>query len=191
MSAPAGDYWTRARHPWSCVLFVLPLLAIYEVGLYALSSTPETVLRNGADVWVRSGLAWAGLSPSCAAPVVLLLILLVWTLLYREERPRDPLGVWIGMTVESATFAAVLYGASQGLWPILYSLNGMLDSAGGTVPVLGLRPMLNQVSGSDGPDPAVAQLLRYVGAGIYEEALFRLLLFSGLLTAFKDRKSVV
>ena len=26
-----GDYWARPRHPWSCVLFVLPLLMIYEV----------------------------------------------------------------------------------------------------------------------------------------------------------------
>jgi hypothetical protein len=184
MSAPAGDYWTRARHPWSCILFVLPLLAIYEVGLYSLSSTPETVLRNGADVWVRSGLAWAGLSPSCAAPVVLLLILLAWTLLYREERPREPLSVWIGMTVESAALAAVLYGASQGLWPILYSLSGMLDGAGAKVPALGFGSLLSQVSGSDAPEPAVANLVRYVGAGIYEEALFRLLFFSGLLTAF-------
>jgi membrane protease YdiL (CAAX protease family) len=184
MSAAADDYWARARHPWSCVLFVLPLLAVYELGLYSLSPSSETVLRNGADVWMRSGLASAGLSPSCAAPLVLLLILAAWTLFYREERPRDPLGVWVGMTVESTTLAAVLYGASQGLWPVLYSLCGMLDGAGGHVPALVLRPSLSLGSGSDAADPAVANLVRYVGAGIYEEALFRLLFFSGLLTAF-------
>ena len=54
MSQAGGDYWSRPRHPWSCVLFVLPLLAIYEVGLHFLGPTPVAALRNGADVWLRS-----------------------------------------------------------------------------------------------------------------------------------------
>ena len=30
MSPPGGDYWAKTRHPWSCVVFVVPLLAVYE-----------------------------------------------------------------------------------------------------------------------------------------------------------------
>jgi Type II CAAX prenyl endopeptidase Rce1-like len=183
MFTPGGAYWTATRHPWSCVLFVLPLLAIYEVGLYFLGPTPVATLRNGADVWLRTGLAAVHISPTYGAPVVLLVILLAWTLLYREARPHDPLGVWIGMTVESIVFAALLYGISQGVWPLLNSLGGMLDGGSGKTPSLDVAPCLGTVSGPNAPAPALVNLVRYFGAGIYEETLFRLLFFSGLLAA--------
>src|SRR5262249_23206098 len=41
-----------------------------------------------------------------------------------------------------------------------------------------------EISGSQAPDPTVVDLVRYCGAGIYEETLFRLWFFSGLLAAF-------
>src|SRR5947209_8613475 len=113
------EYWAKPRHPWSCVLFVVPLLALYEMGLYSLSPTPVASLRNGADVWLRSSLAAAGLSPIYGAPVVLVLILLAWTLLYREERPKDPVGVWVGMAVESVVWAVLFCALSRGLWPFI------------------------------------------------------------------------
>jgi membrane protease YdiL (CAAX protease family) len=178
MSQAGGDYWSRPRHPWSCVLFVVPLLAIYEVGLHFLGPLPVATLRNGADVWLRSGLAAAGIAPAYGSPVLLVLILLAWTLFYREPRPDDPISVWIGMTVESVVLAGVLYGASQALWPFLDSVSGALEGRNATVPALSFA--------SEGrvPDPRVASLVRYLGAGIYEETLFRLLLLSALLAAF-------
>ena len=113
----AAPYWPATRHPWSCVLFVLPLLVVYEVGIYCLGPLPVDTLRNGADQWLRSGLAAAGIAPWYAAPVILLLILLAWTLLYREKRPADPVGVWMGMGLESVVFAALLFGASRAFGP--------------------------------------------------------------------------
>jgi membrane protease YdiL (CAAX protease family) len=179
-----GEYWPRPRHPWSCVLFVLPLLMIYEVGLHFLGPTPVANLRNGADVWLRSSLASVGVAPAYGAPVALLLLMLTWTLLYREQRPRDPVGVWIGMNVESVIFAAFLYVASQGLWPLLQTLGGVLDDRHAKTPVLELARRAYEVSGPPVAEPALVNLVRFVGAGIYEEALFRLVLLSGLLAAF-------
>jgi hypothetical protein len=176
-----GEYWTATRHPWSCLLFVVPLLAIYEAALYFMGPTPADSLRNGADVWLRSGLAAAGVSATYGAPVLVLLILLAWTLLYREPSPQDPVGAWIGITVESVVLAAVLYGLSRGLWPCLTWLGGVMEGHSATVPALALaRP----VAPHNSPEPALVSLVRYLGTGIYEETLFRLLLFSGLLAAF-------
>jgi hypothetical protein len=175
----AGPYWPATRHPWSCVLFVLPLLVIYEVGLYFLGPMPVEPLRSGADQWLRSGLAAAGIAPLYGAPVILLLILLAWALFYRENRPSDPLGVWMGMAVESAIFAAVLFGVSRGLWPWFRSLGGMLE---GQNVAPSLAAPLAIESMADGR-PTLATLVRYCGAGIYEETLFRLLFFSALLAA--------
>ena len=46
MPTEADHYWIATKHPWACVLFVLPLLATYEIGLYALG---QYDLRNGAE----------------------------------------------------------------------------------------------------------------------------------------------
>lgn len=161
MFPTSGEYWTATRHPWSCVLFVVPLLLAYEIGLYLLGPVPSSELRNGADVWLRAGLAGAGIRAVYAAPVILVVILLAWTMLYRESRPKDPVGVWAGMTVESVIYAGAMCGVSRAIWPMM----GALD-----------------VSAS--AHPALLHLIRYIGAGLYEEMLFRLLLFSGFLAAF-------
>jgi membrane protease YdiL (CAAX protease family) len=122
-------------------------------------------------------------APAYGAPVALVLLMLAWTLLYREQRPRDPVGVWIGMNVESVVFAAFLYAASQGLWPLLQSLGGVLEGRHARTPVLWVR-FLHEVAGPPAPEPALVNLVRYLGAGIYEEMLFRLVFLSGLLAAF-------
>jgi Type II CAAX prenyl endopeptidase Rce1-like len=179
-----GDYWAATRHPWSCVLFVVPLLLIYEIGLYFLGPTPVALLRNGADIWLRAGLASAGVSPVYGAPVILLLILLAWTLLYREARPHDPVGVWVGMTVESVVFAALLYAFSQALWPYIQSLCGVLEGRSARMAAAALALPSSDAAGPRASEPALVNLVRYVGAGIYEESIFRLLLFSGLLAIF-------
>lgn len=156
------EYWEATRHPWACVLFVLPLLVLYEVGLFLCGPTAPEHLRNGADVWLRLGLAAAGVSPLYGAPLFLLLALLGWALIYRGPAPRDWFGAWAGMLVESALFAACLYGLSVGLWPLLHVLPAVsLEHASTT-------------------EPALQYIVRYLGAGIYEETVFRLLLFSGL-----------
>lgn len=176
-----GSYWSATRHPWSCALFVVPLLALYEVGVYCLGPTPAMEVRNGADTWLRSGLASAGLSAAYAAPILVLLILLAWTLLVREKTPPDPIGVWIGMAIESVAFAGVLYGMSQAVGPLMHSVSGLWDGRTGRLTRLAMPPLTDNFHGA-GPD--YNQLVRYLGAGIYEETLFRLLLFSGLVMAF-------
>ena len=51
-----------SRHPWPCLLFLLPLLAAYELGVHRLSGGQPDALRNGADSWLRQGFAALGLS---------------------------------------------------------------------------------------------------------------------------------
>lgn len=160
-----GDrtYLTATRHPWAAALFVVPLLAVYEAGVFAQgTATPPEQLRNGADLWLRGLLAAVGLSPLYAGPLLLLGLLLVWSWLRRRDRPRELLGVWLGMACESVIFAVVLWALSQGLLPLLNHLHVYLHAGG------------------EG-DPAVTDFFCFLGAGIYEETLFRLLLFSGLV----------
>lgn len=176
MPNPDEHYWSATKHPWACVLFVLPLLAIYEFSLHVGAlGTPED-LRNGADAWLRALLADVGIPPLYGAPCLLLVVLLLWGLLQREDRPLDKLGVWVGMTVESAIYALVLMGLSQGVWQLLLRADLVFGRPSGRAVTL-----LQWSASAGSPEWMWAQVISYLGAGIYEETLFRLLLFAGLL----------
>jgi hypothetical protein len=160
MPAGRGGYLAEARHPWACVLFVLPLLAAYEAGILLQGAAQQEFCRNGADLWFRSLLGQAGLRQWFWAPALLTVALVGWAWLRRRDRPRELGGVWLGMMLESAVLAVGLWGACYLVWPLL-------------------QPAQIRSAASD-CHPAVERMLSFAGAGIYEEALFRLLLLSAL-----------
>jgi hypothetical protein len=152
-----SSYFQATRHPWSCLLFLVPLLLLYEAGVLGLGGGQAESLRNGADAWVRWGLESFGLAQFYWAPIFIIGTLLLWSLARMGDRPSDFVGVWIGMALESVVLAL-------GLWLLSRQLGPLLEQ-------WGIR--LNW-----GPDrQALGRVVTYVGAGIYEELLFRLLLF--------------
>jgi hypothetical protein len=152
-------YFGASRHPWPSFVFIFPLIVIYEVGVICLGGTENETLRNGADYWLRCGLRLIGLKFFWVPPVLLLLVFLIWNYARWSDRPGDMVGVLSGMGIESVCFALGLWGLSRILAPLMRSLGYELA----------LPP---------GVDSALRQLVPYVGAGIYEEALFRMVLFS-------------
>ena len=175
MPMEQDHYWAATKHPWACVLFVLPLLTIYEIGLYVSGSGAPEDLRNGADAWLRAGLEYVGMSPVYGAPCLLIFTLLVWGLLCRERRPRDKVGIWVGMIGESSAYALVLLALSQGIWQVLLRADHVLGQPNHRIALLQL---------SAAPESVWRQIVSYLGAGIYEETLFRLLIFAGLVRLF-------
>lgn len=163
MLAPPG-YLQATRHPYPCLLFLLPLVAGYEAGVWWLGGAQPEAVRNGADNWLRWGLASAGLTQIWLPPIVLLLFFIVWSWVRILDRPNDLVGVLTSMVMESVAYALGLWGLSRALAPLLrhYGIELAADS---------------------GFENALRGVVPYIGAGIYEEALFRLFLFS-LLRAF-------
>ena len=84
MQRATGGYLAATRHPWPCLLFLLPLLAAYEAGVYWLGGTQPEALRNGADTWLHWGLEAFGLSQLYWPPVLIALVFLVWSWKRRE-----------------------------------------------------------------------------------------------------------
>jgi hypothetical protein len=155
------SYLRSTRHPWPCLLFVLPLILAYEGGVAVLGGPHPENLRNGADNWVRIGLTHLGISWVWLPPAVLLALMVVWTWMRRQERPNEVFAVLSGMILESVACAIGLWAVSRALGPLLDRLG--IELAVGAA------------------EPAVGQVITYLGAGIYEEALFRLILFSFLM----------
>jgi Type II CAAX prenyl endopeptidase Rce1-like len=160
MSKPDG-YLAASQHPWPCFLFVLPLLLLYETAVMMLGGAQQEAWRNGADYWVRLGLQAIGLKFFWVPPLLLVMVFLVWIFIRRKDNPGDLVGVISGMGLESVAFALGLWALSRLLAPLMQTMG---------VPL---------AVGQDS-DPSLKQLVPYLGAGIYEEAVFRLTLYSAM-----------
>ena len=100
------SYIGATRHPWPCLLFVLPLLVAYEVCVLELGGAHPEFVRNGADDWLRVALAAGGVAYQWLPPVVLALTFAVWSRMRWSDRPGDLVGVLSGMALESVAIAA-------------------------------------------------------------------------------------
>lgn len=155
------DYWDQSLQPLNCLTFVAPLLALYEIGAISLGST---AMRNGADVWLRGLLGRLGLGEFFFLPLLTCGLLLGWHHLTRD-RWRVRTEVLSGMVCESFALGVLLVVIAKLCGNLLYC-----------------PPTLQAAIQADvGEASRVPLLLSYLGAGIYEELLFRLLLLSGTI----------
>ena len=161
-AAPVEDdgpsYWTTTRRPLPGLVFVLPILLAYEAGVIWLGGPTADALRAGADAWVRQGLAALGFTDRWLLPIGLIAGLLGWQAIDRRDWRFHPIILW-GMAIESLLLAVALVGLSK-LVDLGFS---RLDG-----------PSLLSAS-SAGRHP-IAPVVGFLGAGLYEEALFRLAL---------------
>lgn len=159
-----NEYYHATRHPLPCLLFVVPLVITYELGVIYLGGTRCDEIRNGVDYWLRQMFCGTGFIQQIVAPTTLILGLLVWAYVRKNDRPKNLFEALSGIGLESIGFAL-------GLWMLSRSMAPVLDSFG-----LTFSPETRK---------SLALVVTYLGAGIYEEAIFRLLLFSGLLWFFR------
>ncbi|WP_238602437.1 type II CAAX prenyl endopeptidase Rce1 family protein [Fimbriiglobus ruber] len=139
----------------------MPLIIVYEGGVLYFGGADPDSLRNGADAWLRWTLKQYGMGQMWVAPLIVVGLLLIRSFFRWSDRPEEILPTIFGMTIESLVYAV-------GLWAIARNFEALVQQAG--IPV-------NSISFQS---PAAAQLVTYVGAGIYEEVLFRLALFGGV-----------
>lgn len=157
--SPPLDYWELTRQPLPSLIFILPLLFVYEAGVAFLGEPGAVGLRNGADHWLRQGILSLGVQATFVLPSLLVIALAAWHV-YGKYRREFSLEAYAGMVAESLLFAILLIviGQTQDLLSQRISLSDlMLD-----------------VSSQAG------LAVGFIGAGLYEEFLFRLVLLSGI-----------
>jgi hypothetical protein len=170
-------YWGQAREPFACLIFLLPLLLIYEFGVLAFSQSDGSLPRNGADFWMRSWLKHNGIDSVIVLPLIVVAILLIWHRYggYKWRISRDTL---VGMFGESVLFAVCLLFVAQ-LQDMAFQcwFPAEVNIHDGS---LGERPMLAIQSGLG------KRMISYVGAGVYEEVMFRLALLPACLLLLRS-----
>lgn len=164
-------YFELTRSLTYSVLFALPLLLLYELGTLLVSRVDPHALRNGADVLLRTLLASVGITGTAALTGLLLIIGVVLVMLEQRGRRVPPRPApFVGMAAESLLYA-VLFGTVVGTmtsW-LVAGMGARLAAGEGGLDSLSV------------PQGVVLSL----GAGVYEELLFRVLLVGGLWALFR------
>ena len=152
-------YWNESARPLVSLAFVAPMIVAYEGGLFALG---PRAMRNGADVWLRQLLEWLGFSQYFLLPALTCGLLLGWHHL-NKERWAIRWTCLYGMLFESMAFGCLLLVAAQAQQGFLAAID---SQAAPPLAIQGTK--------------AFGRLVAYLGAGIYEELLFRAMLFPAI-----------
>ena len=163
-ATPQGYWRTSKTHRYSLV-FALPLLALYEL-LAALQPHDARggEIRNGADVILREAFAAVAGARGGLLFGICLIGGSLW-LVGRDVRAKGMptrLGVFAGMALEAATLAVVCGFVVNA---VTARLLGLLAAGAGQ----GVAAM-----------PWSMRLMISLGAGLYEELLFRVILVSAI-----------
>ena len=154
-------YWAESRSHRYSLLFALPLLLLYEL-LEAVAPVHMAggVVRNGADV-LLTGLFTALLGPRGPLVFMALVIGGALVLVWRDRRGAAPLRARVfGTMLLEACALALVFGFVIGT---------------ATMHLLG--PLRSLAAGGTALDgPALGRLTLSLGAGLYEELLFRVVI---------------
>jgi hypothetical protein len=162
-------YYAITRSPTYSLLFALPLLLLYEAGAVYIAHVEGSDFRNGADVLLRTFFAIGGVEGTLAV-TALLATTGVALIVYDRRRRSVPLrGVpFLGMAAESAIYAMLL-GIVVGT-----ATQWVLD---------GMSTLL--AAGSFASLSRSEAIVLSLGAGLYEELVFRVLAVGGLFAALR------
>lgn len=160
-----GSYWALSRAPRYSITFALPLLILYEALAATLSRFAGEQMRNGADVMLRSLFVAVAGRRGPLLFVLCVIAISVW-LIARDLRRGGKLEprVFLWMTAEAVALSLVF-----GL--VIGTVTAKLLSPFGPLAIIASQPKMG----------TGARLMLSLGAGLYEELLFRVLLVSGLL----------
>lgn len=152
------NYWNKTRTPIYNLVFIIPVILIYEVGIIFITRMEISSVRNGADVLLRMLLDSFGLSSLYALGFLLLAGAIISVIIQRKKGEKIHVQ---GYYLVLMLFESVLWGSI-----VFWLMNNRLFLSSGKSTVV------------------VQQIILSLGAGIYEEFVFRAILVSGLAAVF-------
>ena len=149
------SYLLKSRTSFYSFLFTLPLFFLYEFNILFLSWDDILVVRNGADFLMRNILESFDIYGLYGLGLVFFLGLLVTYIFFIKENQQQEVNVnfLFIMLAESMLWSVVLY------FQLFKFMVLLMNPVGKTI---------------------LQQVTLAIGAGIYEEFLFRVLLIAGL-----------
>ncbi len=154
-----SQYLTVSKSPLYSFIFTLPLFLLYEVGIFLISSRDIDQLRNGADVLMRQVLESFGIYGMYGFGGTFLIGFLIAFLRQKKNLRTSEI---------ESRFLLIMFFESI-VWATLLVI------------MMIKIPTFLSLSNED---HLIQQVVLAIGAGIYEEFVFRVLLISGLAILF-------
>ena len=154
-----SQYLTVSKSPLYSFIFTLPLFLFYEVGIFLISSRDIDQLRNGADVLMRQVLESFGIYGMYGFGGTFLIGFLIAFLRQKKNLRTSEI---------ESRFLLIMFFESI-VWATLLVI------------MMIKIPTFLSLSNED---HLIQQVVLAIGAGIYEEFVFRVLLISGLAILF-------
>ena len=167
-------YITATTRPLNCLVFVLPILVVHQIGIIAFGATfPDGSLQINAALGILRGILslFGSSAPLYLPGLIVVITLLIWHLAKGyawQVRARTILG----MAIESFLFA----------WPVWVFCNLVIS-----MPSSPAASAVALSASASRAEPMAANAVLMIGAGIYEELLLRLALIS-LMTFLLSKK---
>lgn len=152
---PADHYFMRSQEPLQALFFLLPLLIVYEVGAYHYAMSGRELRARS---WVMEFFEIFGAAGDYLPGLAVVVVLLAWHFV-RGDRARLEPRLYLGMSLESLAM----------VMPLL--MFGLLSGAREAVATAG--PTAASAAGT-----WQAEMVLSIGAGVYEELVFRLVLIA-------------
>lgn len=160
LTSPDG-YWVRSQMPLQCLLFLLPLVFFYELGvlLFATDFDKGVTQHIEARLKLNRFSEWMGLEvpPLFLPGLIIIVVLLAWHIIRRAPWSAK-LNVCAYMLAEGVALALPMF-----VFALVLRQNPAMNIA---------LPML---AGDIDESGWKAGLVFSIGAGLYEELLFRLI----------------
>jgi hypothetical protein len=169
------SYLERTSRPIYALMFLVPFIVFYELGTIFINTDvlDKSQVRVVAFVWLQQALEHIGLGGKFAwiAPPVFVVVILLWMQVASRKSWS-----FVVTDVLPMAFECILLAV-----PLLVLSLFLNSSAPATNAAVVLRGADALVSRS-----LLADVVTGVGAGIYEELIFRLILISLLMIVFQD-----
>ncbi len=174
LSMSDESYGKLSIRPLHILVFLAPLMVLYEIGLVVYLSSSDGTFRETirAHETLSRFFEQFGQSSLYLPGIALAVVLIVWHIASRD-RWKVRWGVAAGMGFESALWMVPL---------LVFGLVMSMDLNGHPKPAMMPAGLAAGFSGESWQARATLS----VGAGLYEELLFRLLLVTGLHALFFD-----
>jgi len=199
----AESYLERTARPISAIIFLLPFIVFYEIGTFRINTDVlhQSQIRVVAFVWLQNlleSLGFGGKLAWVAPPLAVIVILMAL-----QITSGKPWRFWFGdvapMAVECVLLAVPLIVLTLFLnspagakGHVDWHQRGSPQTQSESPPTCSstqehwVLTSTGQTAGGATARPLLANLVTGIGAGIYEELVFRLILICLLMLFFQD-----
>ncbi|MBN2313758.1 MAG: CPBP family intramembrane metalloprotease [Sedimentisphaerales bacterium] len=198
------SYFERTSRPIYAIIFLLPFIVFYEIGTFRINTDVlnQSRIRVVAFVWMQNSLELLGFHGKFAwiAPPLAVLVILIALQITSGKQWRFWLGDILPMAVECVLLAVPLIVLTLFLSSSAagsqahrehpdnhWAVTSMDAPPGGSLPAAQGPYALtadNQTNATK--RHLLANIITGIGAGIYEELVFRLVLICILMLLFQD-----